>query len=224
VTAAVEVVEGCVVAGAVGAPNREAGAVVAGVVLLVAAVAVDLDAGKPPNSVGAVVFPVSVGALVVVALLFPNRLGVAAGAEVTGAGFAPLNRFDIDEAGVEEPALGFRPPKRLVGAGVLDACWVLGVLAGVLLGNEKAFGASVVTTEVVVGPDVAGVDEFKLLNMPGPVGLDGAVPNNPPAAVGVLVLENKELGPGAVVVLGPPNRFELLPAPPAPPNKLLAGF
>lgn len=224
--AVVDVADDCVAAGVVDAPNREAGAVVAGAVVLgVEAVVAGLDAAKPPNSEEVVVFAGSVDVLVVVALLFPNKPDDAAGAEVVGVGFAPLNRFDIDVAGVEEPALGFGALKRLVGAGVLDGCCVLGVLAGVLLGNEKLFGASVVAAEVVVGPEVVGVDEFKLLNMPDPAGLDGAVPNNPPPAAGVLVLENKELDVCAgAVFFAPPNRFELPAAPPAPPNKLLAGF
>jgi hypothetical protein len=156
--------DGCVVPLAAGWPANRLGA---GAVVLAAEVPdVVLETRFPPRlpkkldaeAVGAL----ALGAVVVVLPeVAPNKLGVEEGAEEVGGLLRLPKRLDPPVAGVEEPAVVFGVPKRLPAAGADDD----GCDVGVLLWKLK-FGLEVLEAVVGVaaGPEVAGIDELRLLN------------------------------------------------------------
>lgn len=183
--AAVEVavgVEDCVVPLAVGlAPNK---LVVGAVLLLGAAVpGAVLDGLFPPKPPKRPEVDVAGGAVVLGAVVVglpevaPNKPEVEEGAEDVGGLLRPAKRLEPLVAGVVEPAVGLELPNRLPAGGAdVEGCDV-GVLLWKLKVGLEGLEAVV---GVVAGPEVAGVDEPKLLKRlldPG-----GFAPNRPEVA------------------------------------------
>ena len=107
----------------------------------------------------------------------PNKLGVDEGAEETGGLLRPAKRVEPPVAGVVEPAVGLGVPKRFPAGGADDEGCDVGVLLWKLNVGLEALEAVV---GVAAGPEVAGVDEPRLLNKL----LDppGFAPNRPDVA------------------------------------------
>lgn len=163
------------------APNKlDAGAVVLLGAEVPGAVLDDVFPPKPPKRLEV---DVAGGALVPGAVVVefpevaPNKLGVEEGAEEAGGLLRPEKSVEPPVAGVVEPAVGLGVPKRLPAGGADDEGCDVGVLLWKL-------NVGLATLEAVVGvaagPEVAGVDEPRLLNKL----LDppGFAPNKPEVA------------------------------------------
>jgi hypothetical protein len=157
-------------------PNRlVAGAVVIGAkvpdVVLVVEFPPKLPKRLDAEAAGALV----PGAVVVFAGVELKRLGVEEGVEEAGALLTLPKRLELAAAGAEEPAAVLGVPKRLPAIGADEEGCDVGVLFWIL--NVGLDGLEAVVG-VAAGPEVAGVDEFRLLNKL----LDSAgfVPKSPP--------------------------------------------
>jgi hypothetical protein len=179
---------------------------------------------KPPKSPDVEVAGAApLGAAVVVLLeAVPNRPGVEEGVE-EAADLRPPKRLEPPVAGVEDSADVFGVPKRLLPAVGADDEGCEGCDTGVLVWklNDGAEALAAVVG-VVVAPELAGVDEFrlpnKLLDPPG------FMPKSPLEVVEVPG-NNVELLAGVCAepeAFGAPNNGVCWPA--VPKRLLPAGF